>query len=133
MSTTFAYRVRDRAGAVHKGNIEGQSEQLVVAKLRELGYVPVSVTAVGRSKLNADVSVRRGGGKLALHSIVVFSRQLATRVAAGLTLIRALSILSEQTESKPLAAVIDAMREDIERGLSFSQAISKHPKVFPGV
>lgn len=133
MSTTFAYRVRDKAGAVHKGSIEGQSEQLVVAKLRELGYVPVSVTAVGKSKLSADVSVRRGGGKISLHAIVVFSRQLATMVAAGLTLIRALSILSEQTDSKPLAAIIDTMRGDIERGLSFSQAIAKHPKVFPGV
>lgn len=133
MSTTFAYRVRDRAGALHKGSIEGQSEQLVVAKLRELGYVPVSVAAVGKSKLSADVSVRRGGGKISPHSIVVFSRQLATMVAAGLTLIRALSILSEQTDSKPLANVIDTMRGDIERGLSFSQAISKHPKVFPGV
>ena len=51
----------------------------------------------------------------------------------GLTLIRALAILAEQTESKPLAAVITEMRGDIERGLSFSQAISKHPKVFPTV
>ncbi|HEY7628260.1 MAG TPA: type II secretion system F family protein, partial [Ilumatobacteraceae bacterium] len=65
--------------------------------------------------------------------IVVFSRQLATMVSSGLTLIRALAILSEQTESKPLAAVIATMRSDIERGLSFSQAISKHPKVFPTV
>ena len=133
MSTTFAYRVRDKAGALHKGSIEGQSEQLVVAKLRELGYVPVSVTEVGKSKLTADVSVRRGGGKISLHAIVVFSRQLATMVSAGLTLIRALSILAEQTDCKPLAAVIDTMRGDIERGLSLSQAIAKHPKVFPGV
>jgi type IV pilus assembly protein PilC len=54
-------------------------------------------------------------------------------VGAGLTLIRALGILADQTESKPLAAIISTMRGDIERGLSFSQAVSKHPKVFPNV
>ena len=133
MSTTFAYKVRDKVGAVHKGSIEGQSEQLVVAKLRELGYVPVSVVAQGKSKLTADVNARGAKGKINLHAIVVFSRQLATMVAAGLTLIRALTILADQTESKALAEVITEMRGDIERGLSFSQAVSKHPKVFPTV
>jgi type IV pilus assembly protein PilC len=133
MSTTYVYRVRDKAGAVHKGSIEGHSEQLVVAKLRELGYVPVSVTARGKSKLSADLNVGSAGGKVDLHAVVVFSRQLATMVAAGLTLIRALGILAEQTESKTLATVIATMRSDIERGLSFSQAVSKHSKVFPTV
>lgn len=133
MSTTYVYKVRDKIGTVHKGSIEGQSEQLVVAKLRELGYVPVSVTARGRSRLGADVNVRGKGGKIGLQAVVVFSRQLATMVSSGLTLIRALAILSEQTSSKPLAAVIDTIRNDIERGLSLSQAISKHPKVFPTV
>ncbi len=132
MSTTYAYKVRDKVGTVHKGSIEGQSEQLVVAKLRELGYVPVSVVARGKSKLSADVN-SGGHGKVSLHAIVIFSRQLATMVAAGLTLIRSLTILADQTESKALAAVITEMRGDIERGLSFSQAISKHPKVFPTV
>lgn len=133
MSTTFVYKVRDKGGAIHKGSIEGQSEQLVVAKLRELGYIPVSVTSRGKSKLGADVAVRSAGGKVGLRPIVIFSRQLATMVGAGLTLIRALGILANQTESKPLAEVILTMRNDIEHGLSFSQAISKHPKVFPEV
>ena len=61
MSTTYAYKVRDKAGAVHKGSIEGQSEQLVVAKLRELGYVPVSVTAQEQVEADADIGVRSRG------------------------------------------------------------------------
>ena len=112
-----------------QGSHRWSERALVVAKLREMGYVPVSVTAQGRSKLTADVSLRTGG-KLDLGDVVIFSRQLATMVSAGLTLIRSLGILADQTESKPLAAVIEAMRSDIERGLSFSQAISKHPKIF---
>jgi type IV pilus assembly protein PilC len=132
MSTTFAYKVRDKVGAIHQGSIEGQSEQLVVAKLRQMGYAPVSVIARGKSKLDVDLS-GRGEAKIGLRPVVIFSRQLATMVAAGLTLIRALGILSEQTESKALTSIILTMRSDVERGLSFSQAISKHPKVFPAV
>ncbi|MEP7114919.1 MAG: type II secretion system F family protein [Ilumatobacteraceae bacterium] len=132
MSTTYAYKVRDKVGALHEGSIEGQSEQLVVAKLRQMGYAPISVVARNKSKLSADLTMG-GGGKIDLRAVVIFSRQLSTMVAAGLTLIRALGILAEQTESKPLTAVILTMRSDVERGLSFSQAISKHPKVFPAV
>jgi type IV pilus assembly protein PilC len=131
-STTYEYRVRDKAGVVHNGSIEGHSEQLVVATLREMGYVPVSVTAKNKSKLGTDVKVG-GSKKVDPRAVVIFSRQLATMVDAGLTLIRSLGILANQTESPVMAEVIREMRGDIERGLSFSQAISKHPKVFPEV
>lgn len=131
MSTTFVYRVRDQGGAVHEGELEAETEQLVISKLREMGYVPVSIRARNKSKLSAEVKI--GGDKIDLHAVVVFSRQLATMVNAGLTLIRALGILADQTSNKALAATIVAVRRDIERGLSFSQAISKHPKAFPDV
>jgi type IV pilus assembly protein PilC len=131
MTATYVYKVRDRAGAVHEGTLEAQSEQLVIAKLREMGYVPVSVKQRGRSMAAADKSI--GGNKVDLRAVAIFSRQLATMVNAGLTIIRALGILTEQTESKALAAVVSQVKVDIERGLSLSQAISKHPKVFPAV
>lgn len=131
MTTTFAYKVRDRSGAIHEGSLEAQDEQLVVAKLREMGYVPVSVTRRRRSFLSADMSV--GSNKVDLRDVAVFSRQLATMVNAGLSIIRALAILTDQTESKALASIAQQMKADIERGLSLSQAISKHPKVFPPV
>lgn len=132
MSTTYAYKVRDSAGALHQGSIDGQSERLVVARLREMGYAPVSITAQGNSKLSVPLTMH-ARDNISLHDVVIFSRQLATMVGAGLTLIRALGVLADQTSSKPLAAVIATVRSDIERGLSFSQAISKHPKVFPEV
>ena len=132
MSTTYDYRVRDGAGLLHKGSIEGHSERLVVDKLREMGYTPVTITAQGSSKLSVDLKMGKKE-KITLRDIVIFSRQLATMVGAGLTLIRALGVLADQTTSKSLAAVIATIRNDIERGLSFSQAISKHPKVFPDV
>jgi type IV pilus assembly protein PilC len=131
MTATFVYKVRDRAGAIHEGSLEAQNEQLVIAKLREMGYVPVSVKQRSRSLLSSDLQL--GGNKVDLRDVAILSRQLATMVNAGLTIIRALGILSEQTESKALSAVVKQVKGDIERGLSLSQAISKHPKVFPAV
>jgi type IV pilus assembly protein PilC len=131
MSATYVYKVRDRAGAIHEGSLEAQNEQLVISKLREMGYVPLSVSRRSGSKLGADLKV--GRGKVELKDVAVFSRQLATMVNAGLTIIRALMILADQTESKTLSVIISQMRSDIERGLSLSQAVSKHPKAFPTV
>lgn len=130
-STTYSYKVRDRAGSILEGSLDGASEQLVVAKLREMGYVPVSVSAQRRSVLTAGVGGRKK--KVSLKDVVVFSRQLATMVNAGLTILRALSILSDQTQNKALAEVCREMTGDIERGLSLSQAVARHPKVFPPV
>lgn len=130
-NTTFNYKVRDRSGAILEGALEGANEQLVVAKLREMGYVPVSVTARPRSVLTANVSGR--GKKVGLKDVVVFTRQLATMINAGLTILRALTILTEQTESKALAEVARQLTQDIERGLSLSQAVARHPTVFPPV
>ena len=131
MTASFVYKVRDRSGAIHEGSLEAQSEQLVIAKLREMGYVPVSVTQRRQSRLSADMAI--GSKKVDLRDVAVLSRQLATMVNAGLSIIRALAILTEQTESKALAAVVQQVKADIEHGLSLSQAISKHPKVFPPV
>ena len=131
MSTTYAYKVRDRAGALVQGSLEADDERLVIAKLREMGYVPISVSARSRSKLGAELKL--GGPKVSLKDVAVLSRQLATMINSGLTILRALAILGEQAPSKGLAQVVGTMREDIERGFSLSQAVAKHPKVFPPV
>ena len=127
-ATTFAYKVRDRNGKLVEGSLEASDAQLVVAKLREMGYVPVSVKAKARSGLSTQI--RLGSPKVKLRDLVVFSRQLATMINAGLSLLRALTILSDQTSSATLAKVIDDLRSDVENGQSFSEALARHPKVF---
>jgi type IV pilus assembly protein PilC len=129
--SNYAYRVRDRAGRLVEGSLEAQSEHLVIAKLREMGYIPLSVTAKAPSKLTMEFRI--GGDRVALKDVAVFSRQLATMISSGLSILRALAILVEQTESKALAKVIGEMKLDIERGLSLSQAVARHPKVFPEI
>ena len=129
--STYAYRVRDKAGRLIEGSLEAQSEHLVVAKLREMGYIPLSVTAKATSKLSMELRI--GREKVALKDVAVISRQLATMIGSGLSILRSLAILVEQTESRALAKVIGEMKLDIERGLSLSQAVARHPDVFPEI
>jgi type IV pilus assembly protein PilC len=131
VTTTFSYKVHDRSGHLVEGTLEAQNEQLVVAKLREMGYVPVSVSAMARSRLSMEINLR--GSKVGLKDLAVFSRQLATMINSGLSILRALAILADQTESKALAGVIGEMKLDIERGLSLSQAVARHRGVFPPI
>src|SRR3954453_1042644 len=128
MAGTYVYKVRDRTGRLVEGSLEAQNEQLVISRLREMGYVPLSVSRKSRSPLTMELSF---GKKFEPRDLVVFSRQLATMIDSGLSILRSLAILSEQTESKALGKVIADMKADIEQGLSFSQAVSRHPKTFP--
>jgi type IV pilus assembly protein PilC len=131
MATTYVYKVRDKAGRLVEGSLEAQNEQLVVTKLREMGYVPLSVAAKARSTLSLEINVRKS--KISLKDVAIFSRQLATMLDSGLSILRSLMILAEQTESKALAAVIGEMKRDIEQGWSLSQAVAKHRDVFPPI
>src|SRR6266508_337951 len=129
MPTTYAYRVRDRQGKLLGGTLEADNEQAVVAKLRQLGYAPVSIEAEKGAGLKADVRLP-GSGRVKLKDLAIFSRQFATMINSGLSLLRALTILGEQTESKRLAQIVTLVRAEVEKGVSLSAAMAKHPKVF---
>jgi len=129
MPTTYAYRVRDRQGKLLGGTLEADNEQAVVAKLRQLGYAPVSIEAEKGAGMKADVRLP-GSGRVKLKDLAVFSRQFATMINSGLSLLRALTILGEQTENKRLAQIIILVRAEVEKGTSLSAAMAKHPKAF---
>ena len=129
MPTTYAYRVRDRQGKLLGGTLEAESEQAVVAKLRQLGYAPVSIEAEKGAGPKAEVRLP-GSGRVKLKDLAVFSRQFATMINSGLSLLRALTILGEQTANKRLAQVIVLVRAEVETGVSLSAAMAKHPRVF---
>ncbi len=126
MPDTFEYRVRDQAGKVVTGTLVAENEQLVVHRLREMGYVPLKV-GVQNLGMKREFNFRQ---KAKLKDLAVFSRQFATMVNSGLPILKALTILSEQTESKNLAHVVTEVRLDVERGSSLSAAMTKHPKAF---
>ena len=126
MAETYTYKVRDGGGKLVVGTLVADNQQLLVARLREMGYTPLSV-AVQRLGVKRDINLFE---RVKLKELAVFSRQFATMVNAGLPILKALTILEQQTESKMLAKAVSEVRVDVERGSSLSAAMSKHPKVF---
>lgn len=128
----FAYTGRDNAGKVVNGRLDGSSEASVLSTLRSMSISPISIkeTRLG-SGLNRELSISGLGKHVGLKDLAVMSRQMATMIGAGLSLIRTLGILADQTENKELARVLGRVGGEIERGLSLSESMGKHPTVFP--
>jgi type IV pilus assembly protein PilC len=130
-TATFEYKVRDRSGKMTTGKIDAENQTQVASKLKQMGYAPVSITQANAG-MNKELSIPgMGKKKVKLKDLAVFSRQFATMINSGLSLLRALSILVDQTENKELARVLGEVRNDIEVGNSLSAAMAKHPEVFP--
>ena len=137
----YLYIARDRAGNKVEATIEAESEREVVRTLQNMGYFPVSVRELKARKATNKKEATDGAGfsldryfffgkKVKPRDMVIFSRQFATMIGAGLTLIQSLAILEEQTENKYLQRVIRTIRETIEAGNSLSEALNKHKNVF---
>jgi type IV pilus assembly protein PilC len=129
-AVTFEYAVRDRAGKMVKGTLEAENQAQVVQKLKTLGYAPVSITK-SNSGMKKEITIPGFGNKVKLKDLAVMSRQFATMISSGLSLLRALTILAEQTESKKLRETLVLVRQDVETGQSLSSSLAKHPDVFP--
>jgi type IV pilus assembly protein PilC len=124
--STYVFRAIDPGGRSAKGEVEAASKQAVAEQLKSRGLVVVDISDKHRSmELNLTLFERVKAGDL-----TVMTRQLATMVASGMTLLRALYVLEEQTTSKPLKDAIVSVRKDVEAGLLFSGALARNPKVF---
>ena len=130
-SKTYEYAVRNKDGKILKGRIEAQNEAAVAARLRTMGAAPLAISEVSTSGLNRELSIPGFGAKVGLKDLAIMARQLATMINAGLSILRALSILAEQTECKPLAKVLFQVRADVEAGTSLSASMGRHNTVFP--
>src|SRR5215216_1211661 len=124
--TLYAYRALDKQGEIIQDKLEGSGEMAVAHELRQQGLLVIDVKE--QSLAQKDILAPFKGIRLA--DLVVFSRQLATMINAGLPIVRALYILSEQTENPKLKDVVVAARKDVEAGLSLSEALEKHPDAF---
>ncbi len=132
MALTFDYKVRDQKGQLVEGALDGDSIDLVVRRLREMGYLPVSVKPRSKTQINlkGDLNIPGLTDRVKLGDLAVATRQLSSMVDSGLSLVRSLSVMVSQVENKQLAKVFNEVRLDAEQGLPFSQALAKHPKVF---
>jgi type IV pilus assembly protein PilC len=128
MADTYAFRVRSRDGRVVDGTMEADGEAAVANRLRSQGLTPISISKSGGKTMKKELHIFPQ--RVKLKDIVVFARQFSTMIGSGLSLLRTLNILAEQTENQLLAKTIALVRDDVERGSSLSASMSKHPKAF---
>ena len=130
----WAYTGRDSNGKLVKGRLDASSEAAVAARLKTMGLSPVTIKeAPAGTGLNREISIPGFQKGVKVKDLAIMSRQLATMVGAGLSLLRALNIVAEQTESKPLAKILTDVRDDVETGISLSDSMQKHPADFPPI
>ncbi|MDO8848595.1 MAG: type II secretion system F family protein [Coriobacteriia bacterium] len=128
-TVTFKYNVRDKTGKVVSGKLEGENREAVATKLRQMGYIVLDLDEDRLARLNKI----QFGTTVKTKDVTIFSRQFATMINAGLSLTKCLSILGAQSESRELREVIAQLGRDVEAGQSLSEAMVKHPKIFPPI
>ena len=126
---TYAYTIRDATGVLRQGTREGENDRVVVHWLQEQGY---TVLKVQQAKAVKPRSPAAGGffGHVGLSDLVIFCRQFSTMVDAGVSLVRCLSVLGEQTTSSKLRRIIADVEAEVQGGQTLSKALSKYPNVF---
>ncbi len=125
--SVFKYTGKTRSGTVQKGEIEANDRTAAVAVLRQR---QVLVTSIRPRPKDIELKLPGFGGKVKEKDIVIFTRQLATMIDAGLPLVQCLDILSRQSLNKQFATTIGKIKTDVESGDTFADALRKHPKVF---
>lgn len=131
----FLYEALDKSGKQVKGIIEASNEEVIIEKLRDMGYYTLRVVPhKSKGASEADILslpvLRQIFHRIKTKHVTTFTRQLATLIDAGLPIMRSLQILREQVESVIFKDKITEMASDIESGSSLSESMAKHPKIF---
>jgi len=123
---TFAYTIRDQTGALRKAVGEAESENLLARRLREQGFQVASI------KQTKTTTKKPGGGwgRVKPTDLSIFCRQFSTMIDAGVSLVRCLSVLSEQTQSAKLKSIIQDIQKEVEAGQTLSGSMRKYPRIF---
>lgn len=128
MATVFEWSGKTMHGLVESGEMTASTREEVIAHLRRRN---ITATLVAEKKKTArKLSDLSFGGKVKDKDIVVFTRQFATMIDAGLPLVQALDILSNQVESKVLGRTLSQVKTDVESGATYADALKKHPRIF---
>lgn len=127
----FSYQAIDALGKKSQGYVDAPDQVTASKQLRQRGLTPLKLKEGGKvSKGNAEISIPGVGGGVKAKDLTLFSRQFATMIGSGLTILRSLMILEEQVQSKNLKRILGDISSDIEGGRSLSEAMEKHPKAF---
>jgi type IV pilus assembly protein PilC len=127
---TYTYEALDAGGAVVKGKVEAETPDLAARALVNQRLVPLEITGLGTG-LQKELKIPGLGGRTTLRDLAVLARQFASMTSSGLTLIRSLAILEEQTEKPKLKEAIARIRMDVQGGATLSSAMAQFPEHFP--
>src|SRR5205085_3981835 len=123
---TFVFRAVDLAGVPARGEVDADSKQAVTDQLKSRGLIVLDIDAKKGSKEISLAFLER----VKARDLMIMTRQLSTMVSSGVTILRALYVLEEQTESKLLKRALVQIRKDVEAGLPLSDSLARHPKIF---
>jgi len=124
--STYVFKAMDLAGVKARGELEADSKQAVSDQLKQRGLIVLEIADKHASR-EIELSFLKS---VKATELAVFSRQLSTMISSGMSILRALYVLEEQTEGKFLKETLVAVRKDVEAGISLSDAMGRHPKVF---
>ncbi|MBA2279104.1 type II secretion system F family protein [Candidatus Saccharibacteria bacterium] len=128
----FVYSARDASGKTQEGSISAPSKDQAIDTLRKRNLTPVTVKPAGSSGLKMNIKLP-GSGKVKPKALVVFTRQFATMISAGVPMLRSLTTLREQSSSPALKEALGKIISDVEGGAQLSDSLAKHPKAFSEV
>jgi type IV pilus assembly protein PilC len=128
---TFLWEGKTAQGRVLKGEVEAPNLEAVLAVLRDrrIRPIPARIREKGTG-LDREIKIPGLGEKVKPRAVAVLTRQFATMIDAGLPIVQCLTILGEQTESKPLRDALRTIKKDVEGGTTLAEALKKHPKIF---
>lgn len=124
----YTYKARDKEGGLHAGAMEARGREAVADQLSSQGFIPVLIEEQKQPLFKAEMFTNLT--RVTPQDLIVFSRQLATLLSAGVPFVQSLATLEKQTENPRLKNTIVAVRNDLESGSTFSDALAKHPKIF---
>ncbi|OEU48164.1 MAG: pilus assembly protein PilC [Desulfuromonadales bacterium C00003096] len=125
----FAWEGKTRSGQAQKGEMEAPNEAAVTATLRRQGVMPGKIKVAGKG-FDMEIKLPGFGGKVTTKDLVIFTRQFATMIDAGLPLVQCLEILGRQQDKKIFKDMLVQVKESVESGSTFADALKRHPKAF---
>ncbi|OGQ76706.1 MAG: pilus assembly protein PilC [Deltaproteobacteria bacterium RIFCSPLOWO2_12_FULL_60_16] len=127
----FVWEGKTAQGKILKGEMEAASQEAVFARLRSQRIQPIPARVREKGKgLEKELTIPGFGAKVTAHDVMLFTRQFATMIDAGLPIVQGLDILAQQSESKTFRNTIKTIKQDVESGFTLADALKKHPKVF---
>jgi type IV pilus assembly protein PilC len=125
----FAWEGKSRGGQAQKGEMEAPNQTAVVAQLRRQGIMPGKIKERGKG-MDKDLKIPGFGGRVTTKDLVIFTRQFATMIDAGLPLVQCLDILGRQMDKAVFKKILVEVKESVEAGQTFADSLRKHPKAF---